>query len=109
MKREIASKPPHKSPEIASDVLMRQCPRFDRCSVPICPLDVLQDQRDYLLGELKCTLSKTRRYRIGKGTELERQGLTRREWSAKVRWDNLSEAEKQCVAGRLKSRGEKSL
>lgn len=75
--------------------LMTQCPRFLFCSVPICPLDIDQDRRDYLPGEPKCTLAKSIRYRIGKDTELPLQGLTKREWSGKQTWDALSDSEKQ--------------
>ena len=101
MKTEIAPECMDKSPEIASGRLMQQCPRFNRCSVPICPLDLLQDRRDYVPGELKCRLPKARRLQIGQGTALERQGLTRKEWAAKQRWDNLSETERQAATERL--------
>ena len=49
---------------------MKQCPRFE------------------------CTLSKAKRYKLGKGTDLERQGLTKRERISKKWWDSLTEAEK---------------
>ena len=75
--------------------VMRQCPRFINCSVPICPLDPLQDIRDRLPGEPTCKLSKTKRHRIGKEFELEREGLTKSEWAAKQRWESLSEIEKK--------------
>jgi hypothetical protein len=70
------------------------CPRFDRCSVPICPLDLLQDERDGLLSDSKCTLAKSYRLKIGQNTTLKRKGLTKLEWAAKQRWDNLSETQK---------------
>lgn len=30
------------------------CPRFDRCSAPLCPLDLQRDRRTYLNGEPTC-------------------------------------------------------
>lgn len=81
--------------------IMRECPRFVRCSVPICPLDLLQDERDHIKGEPACTLSKARRYAIGKDTDLPLQGLTKREWAGRSRWDKLSEDERQSQIARL--------
>ena|GEM_PF-3466585 len=81
--------------EVQSLSIMSQCPRFLNYSVPICSLDLLQDQRTRLGGEPRCTLPKSRRQRIGKGTALERQGLTKREWYAQQRWESLSRAEKE--------------
>jgi len=74
--------------------IMRQCPRFEHCDVPICPLDPNQDQRTSLAGEKKCTLAKSIRHRIGKIAGLPRKGLTRKEHAARLRWDGLEESEK---------------
>ena len=46
--------------------IMEQCPRFDFCSAPKCPLDLWEDRRTELPGEDKCGLGKT--YRLRKGT-----------------------------------------
>ena len=81
--------------EVQSLATMSQCPRFLKCSVPVCPLDFLQELRTKLPRESECKLGKTRRFRIGKGTALERQGLTKREWAAQQRWESLDEAEKR--------------
>lgn len=81
--------------ETKSIKIMRECPRFERCSVPVCPLDLLRDKRDALRDDSKCHLPKSRRHRIGKGTDLEHQGLTKREWAAVKRWEALSEDQKQ--------------
>lgn len=75
--------------------IMKQCPRFDRCSVPICPLDLLQEDRTRLAEEPMCGLPKNRRLQIGVDAELPRQGLTKREWAAKQRWESQSEDEKR--------------
>lgn len=78
------------------------CPRFESCSAPICPLDEFQDYRDQLRGEQKCRLSKSRRHRIGKRAGLKREGLTKREWAAHNRWNRLSEDEKRMRTVHLK-------
>jgi len=82
-----------KSSEIESHQIMIRCPKFQNCSAPVCPLDLLQDYRTALRGEPKCTLKKSRRLKIAKETKLERQGFTRTEWAAKKRWEGLSESE----------------
>lgn len=83
--------------------IIRQCPRFERCSVPICPLDLFQDERDRLPCEPKCTLGKKRRFLIGRETSLPRKGLTSREWSARQRYNSLSEEEKDRMKNRARN------
>lgn len=36
--------------------VMKKCPRFQRCSVPLCPLDREVENRIYLEGEPTCRL-----------------------------------------------------
>lgn len=74
--------------------IMRQCPRFEHCDVPFCPLDLNQDLRTSLAGDIRCTLAKSIRLRIGKMAGLPRNGLTRREHASRLRWDGLEESEK---------------
>ena len=74
--------------------IVQECCRFNKCSVPKCPLDLLQDRRTKLQDEPKCTLAKSVRYRIGKDTPLPYKGLTRNEWAAKRRWESLPDEEK---------------
>ena len=88
--------------ESESVKIMQQCPRFLKCSVPICPLDLLQDERTKLPGEPSCTLAKSIRFRIGKNTDLPKKGLTQRELSGRLRWDALSESEKQRRIAKLR-------
>jgi hypothetical protein len=83
------------NPEQKSAAIMSKCPRFNRCSVPVCPLDLLQDGRSRLRGEPLCGFSKARRHRIGKDAKLPRQGLTKREWAAYLRWQRLPESERR--------------
>jgi len=71
--------------------IMRRCPRWNKCSVPICPLDLNQSARVKLPGEEKCTLAKSIRTRIGRDTSLPMQGMTSREWSASQRYAQLSD------------------
>ena len=77
-----------------ADALMKLCPKYIRCSAPICPLDLFQDDRDYIKGESKCRLSKSERIKIAKGKNLPRQGMTKREWSAYKYWNGLNETKK---------------
>ena len=36
------------------EITLEQCPRFHKCSAPICPLDTNWEQRIYLRGESVC-------------------------------------------------------
>jgi len=87
-------KKPHTQEEPESLGIMQLCPKFLQCSAPICPLDSLQDERTYLKGEPKCTLSKAKRVKIGTEAGLERKGMTKPEWAASLRWEAQTEAEK---------------
>ncbi len=42
--------------DIDCDKLMKKCSRFQRCSVPLCPLDQEVDKGVYLEGEPTCQL-----------------------------------------------------
>ena len=88
--------------EAKSVHIMHQCRRYDRCSVPICPLDLLQNSRIKLPGEPGCTLPKSLRYRIGREAGLRLEGLTKREWAANRRWQGLTEAEKETQMAKLR-------
>ena len=79
--------------EKAALEIMSQCPRFEGCSAPSCPLDLNQGERIALQGEPRCGLGKTRRKRIG--TDLPRQGMTKREWASAQAWARLPEEEKE--------------
>jgi len=82
---------------------MNKCPRFFRCSVPICPLDPDKDKRVYLQGEPRCTLAKSIRRKLGK--DLPWKGLFPREFSALNRWEKKSPEDKsKFIAGGDKNR-----
>ena len=82
--------------------IMQQCPRFERCSAPICPLDVDQDNRSYITGEPKCSLPKSKRIAIAQNTALPRQGMTGKEWSGMIHWNRKSEVEKLSKLAKLR-------
>lgn len=71
-----------------------ECQNYIKCSCNVCPLDPLQDDKESLKGEEKCTLRKATRLKIGikYSNLLPRQGLTKRQWAGK----QLSES--YCVA-----------
>lgn len=83
---------------------MRRCPRFQRCNVPVCPLDPLQDQRTYLKGEPRCQLPKSRRIRLAEPTNLPRQGMTKREWAAHQSWTAMDEEQRLARKSGLQER-----
>lgn len=82
--------------------IMKECPHFDSCSAPICPLDLLQEIRDKGDGEEKCILSKSKRLKIASGTKLPLQGMTKTEWASHQRWSQLSESEKEDRIAKLR-------
>lgn len=85
---------------MTNEKITEQCPRFSSCSVNKCPLDSDINLRNELKGEEKCGMAKSIRLRIGKEFNLEKIGLTDREWSARKRYDNLSPEEKEKLVRR---------
>lgn len=92
---------------------MIRCPRWDRCSAPICPLDPQKGMRTGSgTGELVCRLPKAKRLELG--ALLPWRGLWPRELGQTRRREQESEevrAEKgrQLAAGRRKGRSYKAL
>ena len=86
----------------ASDDIMRECPRFSGCSAPLCPLDALQDYRDTWPNEPVCKLPKSTRVRLAEGSDLERGGMTKREWAASNTWNSQNAVEKTRRIANLK-------
>jgi len=80
--------------------IMQRCPRFQFCNAPICPLDYFQDERTKLEGDEKCVLAKSIRKRIGKGTALKYQGMTRKEYAGMKIWNDKSDEEKRGIVER---------
>lgn len=71
---------------------MKKCPRFNKCSAPICYLDELKDRRVHFKQEQKCALSKAKRLKLG--SDLPWKGLTPKELSAEKRWNEGKVSEK---------------
>ena len=92
---------------------MLDCPRWDRCSAPICPLDPGMARRVVIEGratggikEKRCTLPKSKRMELGK--ELPWQGLWPRELAGKrqwasATWEERSEKARQLAVGRAEA------
>lgn len=81
--------------------IMTKCPRFNFCSVSICPLDSQSHLRNKLEGESKCKVAKAIRMRIGREHRLPKQGMTGKEFSFYQRWEKKTEAEKNQIKERL--------
>jgi len=71
---------------------MRKCPRFHKCSAPICPLDSERRKRIRHKDEPKCELGKSKRMKLGHA--LPWKGLFPNEMAAKIRWEKKSKKEK---------------
>jgi len=88
-----------------SEVLpFKECPSFDTCSAPKCPLDPdIELRSDRLSGEEKCKAHKPTRMKIGAKYPdlLPYGGLTGREFKGKMAWEGKSEDEKRAVKERL--------
>lgn len=85
-----------------------KCPRYKKCSVNNCPLDLMYPNRITVDGdkENKCNMEKQVRLKIASESgQLKYMGLKIIEWSAKKRYDNMSDEEKEL----LKTRGEEKL
>lgn len=81
------------------------CPRFNVCSVNICPVDPDIKQKNFEPGDEVCTLPKSYRMRLGK--DLPWLGLRPRELTSKRRWEALPEAEKEQIKARGKALSER--
>jgi hypothetical protein len=88
-----------------SEVLpFKECPSFDTCSAPKCPLDPdIELRTDRLSGEEKCKAHKPTRMKIGAKYPdlLPYGGLTGREFKGKMAWEGKSEDEKRAVKERF--------
>lgn len=73
-------------------MIYQECPSFNACSAPKCPLDPEIESRTSYPDEEKCRAEKPTRYKIGSKypKALPCQGLTKREWAGK----NMSDGER---------------
>ena len=88
---------------------MRECPRYQACSVNHCPLDPEQDQ--HLAhpddAQRKCPMEKNVRRRIGQKYPdlLPLLGLTASEAAALAKWNGMTLEQRAVIA----ERGKKAL
>jgi len=75
-------------------------PRFEKCSVNVCPLDPKMQEKEQLPGETGCPMRKSVRLRLGK--DLSWLGLTPRELTAKRKRDSMSPADKEAMGQRMR-------
>lgn len=87
--------------------IAKECPRYEKCTVNNCPLYFKYPNLISLKEEEKCTVAKSIRFRIGLKYPdlLMYQGLTVKEWTAKERYDKMTEEQKEAMA----ERGRKAL
>jgi len=78
------------------DIEMKKCPKFYRCSAPICPLDIDYKKRVFIKGDLECTLPRNKRMLIGKN--LPNKGLTVKELGGLKGWDKIPLKRQQEIA-----------
>lgn len=67
---------------------MERCPRYPRCSVPICLLDTEKDKRVYMEGEPECALPKSMRMKLG--ADLPWKGMFPKEFATWKRWQKMT-------------------
>jgi hypothetical protein len=83
--------------------IISRCPRANRCSVPMCPLDPRQSERVCLEGEERCTIGKKARIRAAEGSNLPLGGRTPSEASGEARWNAMPEDQKLAAKSRVRA------
>lgn len=81
--------------ETQNTKIMEECPQFDTCSAPKCPLDSFIDKRVETEGDAKCKMEKNVRLRIGEKHGLPKKGLTNAEWAGKQQYERLTPEKKE--------------
>lgn len=87
---------------------MLDCPKWQRCSAPLCPLDremasrgkTIDARKDGGVKEPRCSLSKAKRMKLG--AELPGLGLFPRELAGMRAWAVKTEAEKASQLARVR-------
>ena len=92
---------------------MSYCSRFEDCSAPKCPLDILVDIRTEVEEDPKCEMAKATRHKYWLSmpdylkSELKFEGYFESEYnrmrSAKERWNALSEDKKAEIRERMRN------
>lgn len=67
---------------------MRQCPHFQTCSVPYCPLDEFADYR-HTKDKRGCKVKKSVRMRLGKN--MKTKGLSKPERAGLKAWEERTD------------------
>jgi hypothetical protein len=82
---------------------MRECPSFDYCSAPRCPLDPDIDDRISLKGEDKCKAQKPTRMKIAEKYPnlLPYKGLFKKQYVGKMLWERKSSQEREKITQAL--------
>jgi len=80
----------------------KDCPRADECCCNDCPLTIKRYFSDSSDTMPKCLFGKTGRLRIGKKWGLKNRGLKSRELSGVLKWENMSEEERELKRTKLK-------
>ena len=62
-----------------NDIIMKECASYEKCSAPLCPLDIDKEKRVSFSDDEKCIASKRTRMNIGRKYKLMNQGLSGRE------------------------------
>lgn len=83
-----------KMTEDSTEDILKECPRFKSCNVNVCPLDVSSPQRIEFRSEEKCSVSKNLRLKIGQQYNLPNLGLTRAEFAARKRFEEMGQESK---------------
>lgn len=93
---------------------MSYCSRFEECSAPKCPLDLLISLRFEDFDDPKCEMAKATRHKywLSMNAELRSllpfQGYLESEYnrirSARERWESMPEEKKKAITERLKGR-----
>ena len=80
------------------------CPRFERCSVNLCPLDSNMKLRTYAEEdqEKKCLCPKAIRKPIGLFFKLKNKGLKEREIAGLRIWENMTPEEREAKKEKLR-------
>jgi len=91
--------------------IMQQCPKWDHCNAPKCPLDPFINLRYEEPGDPKCKLSRNKRHEIWENlpADLKKclpfQGYFEKEYNYRKRFFGMTEGQKQELISRLKNKG----
>ncbi|AKA49051.1 hypothetical protein IX51_07990 [uncultured archaeon] len=95
---------------------MSYCSRFEICSAPKCPLDILIDIRTSIEDDPKCEMAKPTRHKYWLSmpdelkSRLPYRGYLSKEYNRKLaarkRWDSLTDEQRKEIRDRLSKGGQ---